>query len=187
MEIATIEIVLQQIFGIEQVEHSSADVWQITNPQLQLFVILSEDNSWLRLLVPIAPLAEAQVYLEQILEANFSHTQEVRYALEQEVLWAVFQHYRQSLTVEDLTQAIAQLIILKEIGLNDFFTQLTEQRIQQIIQAAKLRGQTLETTLQNLEHFYQEGLMGGLEQAPLERQQFLDAWKYQLERFWHES
>jgi hypothetical protein len=33
---------------------------------------------------------------------------------------------------------------------------------------------------------YEEGMLGGLEQPPQERQQFLAAWQYQLERLWSE-
>jgi hypothetical protein len=182
-EIATI---LSEYFGADAVEMPTADTWQVDTPQVRLLVILSEDKSWLRLLLPIAPAQEAQSFLEQLLEANFDLTQEVRYALHQDVLWGVFHHSYSSLTAEDFEGAIAQLIALKEKGLDECFNLLIEKRLRQIIQAAKLQGQSLEATLQNLKRMYEEGMLGGLQQDPQERQRFLAAWQYQLERLWPE-
>ena len=173
-------------FGTNAVQIPSSDCWQVDTPQLRLLVMLSEDKSWLRLLVPIVPAQEAQPYLEQLLESNFDLTQEVRYALNQGVLWGVFQHSYEYLTTDDFKRAIAQLVSLRERGLSECFKQLIEQRIRQIIRAAKLRGQTLEATLQTLERFYEEGMLGGLGQDPQERARFLAAWQYQLKRLWSE-
>ncbi len=44
----------------------------------------------------------------------------------------------------------------------------------------------METTLQNLERFYAEGIMGDLSGSTQEREQTLSAWRYQLERLWSE-
>lgn len=98
----------------------------------------------------------------------------------------MFQHSTLSLTPENFEDAIATLISLKEKGLQECFRLFTEKRLRQIIQAAKLQGQTLAATLQNLNRLYEEGMLGGLEQPPQERQQFLAAWQYQLERLWSE-
>ncbi|AFY77310.1 MAG: hypothetical protein IGR93_22340 [Hydrococcus sp. C42_A2020_068] len=182
-EIATI---LSEYFGVDTVEMPTADSWQVNTPQMRLLVILSEDKSWLRLLLPIAPAQEVQSFLEQLLEANFDLTQEVRYALYQDVLWGVFQHSCPTLTTEDFKGAIVKLVSLKEKGLEECFNLLIEKRIRQIIKAAKLQGQSLEATLQNLKRMYEEGMLGGLQQDPQERQRFLAAWQYQLERLWSE-
>ncbi len=66
------------------------------------------------------------------------------------------------------------------------FNQLVESRIRQIIEAAKQQGQSLEATLQNLDRFYEEGILGDLEQGADSREQVLAAWRRQLERLWPE-
>ena len=186
MKIAEINPTLEQIFNSGKIEQKSEDTWQIEQENWRLLVILSEDHAWLRILVPIVPVAEAQPLLAQLLAANFEATQEVRYAIEKEVLWGVFFHRLESLVVEDFCSAIAFLIALKQKGLSDSFQQLIEQRVRQIIKAAKLQGQSIETTFKSLERYYQEGMLGGVDQDPQEREQFLAAWKYQLERLWSE-
>jgi predicted negative regulator of RcsB-dependent stress response len=149
-------------------------------------VLLSEDGSWLRILIPLTSAGEAQPFLEQLLEANFDETQETRYALNQNVLWGVFQHNCQTLDPEDLSAAVARLVSLRQRGLDNSFNQLVDNRIRQIIQAAKQQGQSLESTLQTLDRFYREGLMGDLEQGQESREQVLAAWQRQLERLWSE-
>ncbi|MEC4895168.1 MAG: type III secretion system chaperone [Oscillatoria sp. PMC 1051.18] len=186
MKIEEITTTFNQIFPAKAVKTPTDDSWQVELDQVRLLAILSEDKSWLRLLLPIVPVREAQPFLEQLLEANFDLTQEVRYAFHQEVLWGVYQHNLASLTPEDLEAAIARLVSLKEKGLDEVFNLLVEKQILQIISAAKLQGQTLQDTIQNLERFYHEGMLGGMEQNPEERKRFLKAWRYQLERLWSE-
>lgn len=176
---------LQELFG-SAVQGLAPGSWQVEMPSYRLLVLLSDDLSWLRILVPIVPAREAQPFMEQLLEANFDATLETRYALMQGVLWGVFQHSRESLTKNDFSGAIARLLSLHERGLSDCFNQLIENRLRQIIQAAKLQGQSLEATLQTLERFYQEGLMGDMNQGAASRDEVLAAWRYQLERLWPE-
>lgn len=76
------------------------------------------------------------------------------------------------------------MIYLHEIGLTGVFNQLVETRIGQIVQTAKQQGQTLEATLQTLDRFYEEGILGDLEQGPESREKTLAAWRQQLERLW---
>jgi hypothetical protein len=186
MEITAISPILERLFNSEDIKHDAAEAWQIRNSQIHLLVILSEDHSWLRLLSPIASAGEAQSLLPQLLEDNFDTTQEVRYALNQNVLWGVFQHRLESLTTEDLESAIASLIALAEKGLSQPFNQVIEKQIRQIVKAAKAQGQSLESTYQTIDRFYQEGVMGGVDQDPAQREQFLAAWKAQLQRLWTE-
>jgi hypothetical protein len=177
---------LQAMFD-ENVQVMPPDSWQVEQDQSRLLVLLSEDLSWLRILVSIAPESESSPFLKQLLEANFDVTQEARYALFQGVLWGVFQHHRDSLTVDDFEMAIARLLSLQQKGLSDAFNQLAETQILKIIEVAKQRGQTLEETMQTLERFYREGMMGGIEQPPEQRDAFLAAWRAQLERLWENS
>jgi hypothetical protein len=138
------------------------------------------------MLIPIASALEAQPFLAQLLESNFDETQETRYALNQNVLWGVFQHDCETLDPKDFSAAIARLISLNQQGLSNSFNQLIDNRIRQIIQAAKQQGQSLEATLQTLDRFYREGLMGDIEQGAESREQVLMAWQRQLERLWPE-
>ena len=75
---------------------------------------------------------------------------------------------------------------MHEQGLSPVFNDLVEVRIRQIIQMAKLQGQSLESTLQTLNHFYEEGVMGNLAQGATSREEVLAAWRRQLERLWPE-
>jgi hypothetical protein len=83
--------------------------------------------------------------------------------------------------------AIARLVSLYEVGLDDVFNQLIESRIRQIILAAKQQGQSLQATMQNLDRFYAEGLLGEIEQTPEAQAEVIAAWQRQLERLWNES
>lgn len=170
----------------EGVEQPSSASWQVDSDKFRLLVLLSDDHSWLRILVPILPLQEAEPFLQQFLEANFDTTQETRYAIHQNVLWGVFHHRLESLSPADFLTAVQRLVSLHERGLSDRFNELVESRVRQIVLAAKLQGQSLETTLQTLDRFYEEGLMGDMEQSAEARDAVLAAWRYQLERLWPE-
>lgn len=177
---------LSELFGADTVQVKEPDAWQVETPQLRLLVLLSSDRSWLRLLIPIAPAQEAQPLFGQLLTANFDETQETRYALNQDVLWGVFQHKRETLAPEDFAAAVARLVSLQQQGLSSSFNQFADDRIRQIIRAAKQQGQSLDDTLQNLERFYREGVMGDLEQGEEARERVLEAWRRRLESLWPE-
>ncbi len=186
MKIDEITSALKEVFPTATLKHESEDSWQVEPENLRLLVLLTEDGSELRLLIPIVPQPEAQPYLEQLLARNFEQTKQGRYALERGVLWGVYNHNLNSLTKEDFQEAIATIVDLKNQGLGEPFNQMIEQRLKQIIQAAKLQGQSLEATLQTIERFYQEGMLGGLDQSSEERERFINAWQQQLKRLWPE-
>ncbi|HEY9697306.1 MAG TPA: hypothetical protein V6D10_08590 [Trichocoleus sp.] len=169
------------------VQANAPDAWQVETNGLRLLVLLSEDQSWLRSLVTIAPAVEAEPFLPQLLEANFDETQETRYALFQGLLWGVFQHNCESLTAADFQTALVRLISLQQKGLSDSFSRLAEAQIRQIIRAAKQQGQSLEATMQTLDRLYEEGVMGDLDQSSSSRNDVLGAWRYQLERLWQQE
>ncbi|MBN3875422.1 MAG: hypothetical protein ACYTXT_10250 [Nostoc sp.] len=178
---------LTELFGTSAVGTLAAGEWQIDTSNFRLLVLLSEDNTWLRVLLPIVPIQEAQPFLEQFLEANFDDTQEVRYALYEGVIWGVFQHNSGTLVSADLSNAINRLVSLHQAGLDNVFNRLIESRIRQIIQAAKQQGQSLQATMQSLERFYAEGMMGEINQTSQGREEALTAWRRQLERLWNEG
>ena len=186
MNNSDISLVLAELFDPDDIKHDVGEAWQVKNTEIHLLVIVSADNSWLRLLTPIATASEAQSLLPQLLENNFDQTLEVRYAINQDVLWGVFHHRLASLMEEDFKSAIASLQGLVQKGLSGSFNQLIEKQIIQIVKTAKAQGQSLESTYQTIDRFYQEGVMGGIDQDPNQREQFLSAWKSQLERLWSE-
>ncbi|MEM8615203.1 MAG: hypothetical protein AAGF93_24575 [Cyanobacteria bacterium P01_H01_bin.105] len=161
------------------------DAWQVETAELRLLVLLSENNTWLRALIPIVPLAEAQPFLGEILAANFDQTQVARYATYENALWGVFQHDLASLALAQFSAAIDQLLVMKQAGVEPFFNALIEARVRQIIQAAKLQGQSLEATMQTINRFYAEGMMGDMQDSSYGNRA-LAAWQRQLERLWPE-
>ncbi|MBH8573440.1 hypothetical protein I8752_10520 [Nostocaceae cyanobacterium CENA369] len=177
---------LTELFGAASVQAMAPGSWQVDTSSFRLLVLLSDDNSWLRILLPIVPIQQAQEFLAQFLEANFDETQEVRYAFYENVIWGVFQHNNSTLENADFVSAIARLVSLHEAGLDNVFNRLIESRIRQIIQAAKQQGQSLEATMQSLERYYAEGLMGEIDQTSDAREEVLAAWQRQLERLWNE-
>jgi hypothetical protein len=177
---------LTTLFGAASVNAVAPSSWQVETPNFRLLVILSEDESWMRVLLPVASTHEALPFVEQFLEANFDDTQQVRYAFHQNVVWGVYQHNCSTLAVEDFTEAIAQLISLHEIGLDDVFSRLIERRIRQIIQTAKQQGQSLQATMHNLKRLYAEGVLGEIDQSPEVQEEVLAAWRRQLESLWDE-
>ncbi|MBD2560758.1 MULTISPECIES: hypothetical protein [Nostoc] len=178
---------LTELFGTSAVGAIAPGSWQVDTSTFRLLVLLSEDKTWLRVLLPIVPVEEGQAFLEQFLEANFDDTQEVRYALYEGVIWGVFQHNSDTLVGADLSNAINRLVSLYDARLNNVFNRLIESRIRQIIQAAKQQGQSLQATMQSLERFYAEGLMGEINQTTEAREEVLAAWRHQLERLWNEG
>lgn len=156
MKTEEINDTLTELFGAATIQALAPGSWQIETPNFRLLVLLSDDESWLRVLLPIVSAQAAEPFFEQLLAANFDDTQETRYALHQGAIWGVFQHSRESLVTGEFSAAIARLITLHQLGLSDSFNQLIEGRIRQIIQAAKQQGQSLEATLQNLDRFYEE-------------------------------
>ncbi len=170
----------------DAVQALSPGSFQVETPDFRLLVLLSEDQAWLRVLLPIAPTQDAQPFLQELLEANFDLTQETRYAFHQDVLWAVFQHSLSGLTPQDLMSAVERMLLLKQQGVDQVFNSFVEKQIRQIVQVAKRQGQSLESTMQTLERFYQEGVMGDLGMGARSREEIMAAWQRQLERLWNE-
>jgi hypothetical protein len=179
-------IQLTQLFG-DKLESLAPGSWQVDTPEFRLLVLLSDDQSWLRLLIPIAPAQESQPFIEQLMEANFDATQEIRYALQQSVLWGVYQHSCAGLSPEDFVSAVQRLILMRQRGLDDCFNRLVEDRVRDIVRVAKQQGQSLEATLQTLDRFYEEGMLGDMKASAEAREATLKAWRYQLTRLWEEE
>jgi hypothetical protein len=168
----------------ERLQTIEPGIWQVETPTYRLLVLLSKEKSWVRMMIPIASVTDAEPFWRELLENNFEDTGEARYSLYEDVLWVVFQHRLRTLTEEDFRAAIACLIGLQERGLNDSFNRYVDQQISMIIGAAKQQGMSLAATLQNLDRFYQEGVMGDLNASADVRNATLAAWRDRLERLW---
>jgi hypothetical protein len=162
------------------------DSYQVDTPDYRLLMILSAQRSWLRMLVPIAPAAEAMTFVEEFLSANFDATLDTRYALHQGVLWGVWQHSVAGLTSEDFNTAIDHAIDLKQVGIDRAFRDFATKQVREIIKIAKQRGDSMAQTMQTLDRFYAEGVMGDLGATEDIRQEMMAAWQSQLERLWNE-
>ena len=186
MKVARITTVLNELFTENPVEQQTENSWQVAKGNITILVLLSDDSSWLRILTPIATQKDAEPFLETLMEANFDRTLTLRYALGQNVLWGIFQHGLESLTEKDFRSAIASIVSLAEEGLSPAFQGIIENRIREIVKAAKAQGQSKEATYQMIERFYQEGMLGGLDQPAEQRANFLASWKAQLDRLWEQ-
>jgi hypothetical protein len=177
--------VLDELFA-DQISEVSPGSWKIDRGNLRLLVLLSDDQSWVMGLAPIAPVQEAKPFFEDLLEANFEFTQETRYSISEGVIWVTYRHQLESLTQESFAEMIGRLTRLQEEGLTPYFQAKLDRQLRMIVEVSKAQGQTLEGTLQTLHRFYEEGMMGELSQNTQEREQVLAAWKRQLERLWPE-
>jgi hypothetical protein len=183
---ADIKSFLTERFG-RGITTPEPDSYQVDTPDYRLLIILSAQQSWVRMLVPIAPAQEAMTFVEEFLAANFDATLETRYAINQGVLWGVWQHSVAGLTTEDFNTAIDRCIDLKRVGIDRAFQDFATKQVQEIIRIAKQRGDTLEQTMQTLNRFYAEGVMGDLGATDDIRKEMMTAWQYQLERLWNQA
>lgn len=186
MNSADINSLLTNRFG-NALKIVDGDSYQIDTPDYRLLIILSAQQSWLRMLVPIAPAAEAMTFVEEFLSANFDATLETRYALDRGVLWGVWQHSAAGLTAEDFNTAIDRCLDLKRVGIDRAFQDFATKQVKAIVSIAKQRGDTLEQTMQTLNRFYAEGVMGDIGATEDVRKEMTTAWQYQLERLWNEE
>jgi hypothetical protein len=183
---ADIQSFLTERFG-RALTIADADSYQVDTPDYRLLIILSAQQSWVRMLVPIAPATEAMTFVEEFLSANFDDTLETRYAINQGVLWGVWQHSVLGLTTEDFTTAIDRSIDFKRVGIDRAFQDFATKQVKAIVSIAKQRGDTLEQTMQTLDRFYAEGVMGDIGATDDIRKEMMTAWQYQLERLWNEE
>ncbi len=178
-----ITTVLTQRFGEKNCQHIPPDAWQVELDGMRLLAI--SPGEWLKLMTPIMPISEAQPFIPQMMEANFDGTQEARYAFHQDIVWGVFQYDLAAIDVPQFESAIDQLLVLKADGASTFFSQMVEAQVTKIILASKKQGQSLEGTLQTLDRFYAEGMMGDMGQGGSNySKNALSAWRRQLERLW---
>lgn len=78
----------------------------------QRFMVLLSDSTYNRMRI-ITPIIEEEklnpTFLHQALEANFFTALDVKYALSEEILWAIFVHPLKELSPEQVTDGIDQV------------------------------------------------------------------------------
>ncbi len=173
---------LSDHFGSQYCQQIPPDAWQIDKAGQRLLVITS--GPWFKLMTPIMPIAEAQPFIPQMMEANFDKTQEARYAFHQDVVWGIFQYDLAALDTGQFESAISRLLALNADGVDGFFAQMVEAQVTQIIIASKKQGKSLDDTLKTLDRFYAEGMMGDMNSQDGYQKNALSAWQRQLERLW---
>ena len=182
MTLDDITTALNSRFGEGACQYVPPDAWQVETGGKRLLAI--SPGSWIKLMTPIMPIAEAQPFLQQMMEANFDQTQEARYAFHQEVVWAVFQYDLAALERPQFDSAVGRLIALNQNGVGIFFSRMVEEQVRQIIVASKQAGKSLEDTLKTLDRFYAEGMMGEMGDQTGYQEQALESWRRQLSRLW---
>ncbi|MGB3293795.1 MAG: hypothetical protein WBB01_12480 [Phormidesmis sp.] len=182
MTLDDITAALNSRFGDGACQYVPPDAWQVDADGLRLLAI--SPGSWIKLMTPIMPIAEAQPFIQQMMEANFDQTQEARYAFHQDVVWAVFQYDLAALERPQFDSAVDRLLALNQDGAGVFFSRMVEAQVRQIIVASKRQGKSLEDTLKTLDRFYAEGMMGEMGDRSGYQEQALEAWRRQLSRLW---
>ena len=84
--------------------------WQFKYFQLYLIVVTDETHNRMRIITPIAKVEELDsTLLSKALQANFHSVLDAKYAIADELIWAVFLHPLKELTEEQIESAIKQV------------------------------------------------------------------------------
>lgn len=161
--------------------------WQLESEHSRLLVLTNPERDWLRMMVPIAPEQEALPFAKELLQASFDRTRETRFALQEGVLWGMYQHRLSTVTGDDLLAALQQLETLRAGGLQTAFDDLIETKMRQIVAVLSEQGKSLEDAFQTLERLYEEGVLGSMQASREDRDSMLQAWRAKLSRIWQET
>jgi exonuclease VII small subunit len=183
MKLEQMTLLLARLGQVKQVQ---VDQWQVDSEGLRFLVLLNEPQDWVRILLPVVPQLDALPVMVQLLEANFDWTGAVRFAFQEQALWAVFQHHFSTLTAEDFSAAMVQLKECKEELYHLCFEGLIQTRMEQIVQVLKNQNKTLDDAIQALNRFYEEGVIGSLEASGEQRALILEQWRKKLARLWED-
>lgn len=89
--------------------------WTKTTGKTKVFIITDEHHNRMRVMAPVMKVSDAKPdFLRTCLEANFDRALDVRYAINDGVLWSAYLHPLKSLTKSDLDSAIEQVETLVE-------------------------------------------------------------------------
>lgn len=148
--------------------------------------VLRQQENTIQLMVPIVPEVEARPFLADLLELNFN-TGLAHYAFSQGLLWGTFHHALDTLVLSDLETALSDLQQLQSQGLSQCFEQHVDRQVRQIIAVAKQKNQDLQTTLQQIERLYREGILGDMNDSTDRMEATISRWRDRLKRLWTEN
>jgi hypothetical protein len=111
-----------QEMGIKKMDkliHSIADsvvgeegIWQIKYKETFMMIITDENYNRMRIITPIIDQSELDKdELIKLLEANYHTALDTKYALSDDILWAVFIHPLKELTENQFINAISQVYL----------------------------------------------------------------------------
>ena len=102
---------LQEILQVESDSVVGANGrWQITYKEAPMLVLTDQTNDRMRIIMPITKgTTLSKEMLQACLTANFHTALDVKYALSDELLWAVYIHPISPLTEGQLKSALAQV------------------------------------------------------------------------------
>lgn len=183
MDLGEVQAVLSAVSGT-LLSEAAVGQWQLDGEGWRLLVLTDPERDWLRAMIPVMPEDAALSLATQLLEANFDRTREARFAIQEGVLWVVYQHRLSTVAPVDLRQAIDQLLALRQTGFSNAFEQFADTRLGQIVSTLKQQGQSLEEALQLLGRLYEEGVLGDLQDSRAARETTLEAWRGKLTRLW---
>lgn len=89
--------------------------WQFELHETTLMILTDEEANRMRIMAPIAEEKDLETdQYKTMLEANFDRALDAKYAVFQGVVWSVFTHPLAELTVEQLKDAMQQVVNLSQ-------------------------------------------------------------------------
>lgn len=98
----------------EEVEGSPGR-WQFKFQELQLYILTDENANRMRVMTPIVEEKDLEKgQYKVMLEANFDKALDAKYSISQDIVWSVYTHPLQELTVEQFKDALNQVARLAQ-------------------------------------------------------------------------
>ena len=105
----------QIILTFDQQANIADNSVQFTVKDRELFLVYDTQADRMRIITPIAPAHNAgEETLLRMLQANYDAVLDARYAVANDIVWAVFIHPLGSLTEDDFLSAVAQTVTSAE-------------------------------------------------------------------------
>lgn len=159
--------------------------WQVNTSNFPVIVLLTQDQTWLRLKLPLVSVLESPESVEELLHAySFLVSQDAHYMQYQQQWWAVYHYCLELLNPQDFSVTAAQLVERHQNCLLDHFQSVANDHLCHLIEISKRQGRSLPATLQTLEYLYREYLIGELLEDEQDQQAILAEWRAKIRHFW---
>jgi len=111
MDNARLNALIEGLKGVSGHIESQPGFWLFEYEGRPVYVVVNPVNRQLQILAPIAPLNRLnQATLVRTLQANFSATNEARYAVAKGLLWSVYTNYIASLGETEFLISLKQVV-----------------------------------------------------------------------------